>query len=245
MKKILILGANSAIAKSVARLLADRGDKLYLVGRSQDKLTALTQDLQARGKAGIASEALDLGDATQHDAVLARARDFLGGIDVAFMAHGVLGDQKSAAQSWDAARDLIDINFLSPASLCTRLANEFESQGSGHICVITSVAGDRGRASNYVYGAAKGALSLFLSGLRNRLAKKNIAVTDLKLGFVDTPMTADFPKGALWATPDSVAKGIIAAMDGRRDIVYLPWFWRCIMTIIKSIPERIFKKLSI
>lgn len=245
MQKILILGANSAIAKSAARLWAAKGASLYLVGRSEKKLSALIQDLKTRGNANVFGETLDLTDSSQHDSLIARAKHQLQGIDVAFIAHGVLGDQKTAERSWEASRELLDVNFLSPASLCARLANDFEANKKGHLCVITSVAGDRGRASNYVYGTAKGALSIFLSGLRNRLAAANVPVTDLRLGFVDTPMTESYPKGPLWASPDVVASGIVKAVERRKDIVYLPWFWCWIMMIIRNIPEKIFKKLKI
>ena len=245
MQKILILGANSAIAKSTARIWASRGAKLYLVGRSEKKLSALMQDLKARGNPNIFGESIDLTDFSQHDSLLARAKHQLGGIDLAFIAHGSLGDQKTAERSWEASKELLDVNFLSPASLSSRLANEFESSKHGHLCVITSVAGDRGRASNYVYGTAKGALSIFLSGLRNRLAVLNIAVTDLRLGFVDTPMTENYPKGPLWASPEVVAQGIVTAVERKKDVVYLPWFWCWIMMIIRNIPEKIFKRLKI
>jgi short-subunit dehydrogenase len=245
MKKILILGANSAIAKSAARIWAARGDQLYLVGRSEQKLTALMQDLKARGASNIFGESLDLSDESKHDGLISRAKHQLGVIDLAFIAHGLLGDQATAERSWDAAKEILDVNFMSPASLSARLANEFAEKKSGHLCVITSVAGDRGRASNYVYGTAKGALSIFLSGLRNRLSALNVPVTDLKLGFVDTPMTESYPKGPLWASPDAVAAGIVSAVDRKKDIAYLPWFWCWIMMIIRNIPERIFKKMKL
>jgi decaprenylphospho-beta-D-erythro-pentofuranosid-2-ulose 2-reductase len=245
MQKILILGANSAIAKSTARIWAAKGDKIYLVGRSEKKLSALIQDLKARGNPNIFGEAIDLTDFSQHDSLLARAKHQLGGIDLALIAHGALGDQKAAERSWEASKELLDVNFMSPASLSSRLANEFESSKHGHLCVITSVAGDRGRASNYVYGTAKGALSIFLSGLRNRLAALNVTVTDLRLGFVDTPMTEAFPKGALWASPEAVAQGIVTTVERKKDVVYLPWFWCWIMMIIRNIPEKIFKSLKL
>jgi short-subunit dehydrogenase len=130
-------------------------------------------------------------------------------------------------------------------ALATVLANRFEAQRSGSIAVISSVAGDRGRQSNYVYGAAKGAVTLLLQGLRNRLSKSGVQVLTIKPGFVDTPMTAEFKKGALWAKPDDIAHGIVSAIDRRRDVVYLPGFWRLIMLIIRHIPEPIFKRMSL
>ena len=137
----------------------------------------------------------------------------------------------------------INTNGLSVIALATLLGEKLAGQGSGSLAVISSVAGDRGRQSNYVYGAAKGMVSLFLQGLRNRVAKQGIQVLTIKPGFVDTPMTAAFSKGALWAKPDDIARGIVRAVDRKSDEVYLPGFWWVIMTIIRHIPERRFKKL--
>ena len=139
----------------------------------------------------------------------------------------------------------IDINGLSVIALSTRLGNIFEAQGRGSLAVISSVAGDRGRQSNYVYGAAKGMVSLFLQGMRNRLSRKGVQVLTIKPGFVDTPMTAALPKGALWAKPEAIANGIVRAIERERDEVYLPGFWWMIMAIIRHVPERVFKRLSL
>ncbi|MDQ3267568.1 MAG: SDR family NAD(P)-dependent oxidoreductase, partial [Pseudomonadota bacterium] len=136
-------------------------------------------------------------------------------------------------------------NFLSVVSLLTLLANRFEEQGHGCLAVISSVAGDRGRQSNYFYGSAKGGLSVFLQGLRNRLASRGVQVLTIKPGFVDTPMTTGFKKGALWVGPNVIAAGIHRAIRRHSNEVYLPWFWWGIMTIIKAIPERIFKHLKL
>ena len=244
-KNILILGANSAIARAAARIWAAPGHQIYIVGRDKTKLEVLTQDLKIRSKGQVFSEALDLTDSGQHQALLSRVKAALGSIDLVFMAHGVLGEQADCEKSWSESLKIIDANFLSQASLLTLVANDFETTGKGQIAVITSVAGDRGRAKNYVYGAAKGALSIFLSGLRNRLAIKNISVTDFKLGFVDTPMTVHYTKGPIWASPESVAQGIVSAIDRKKDIVYLPWFWCWIMLVIRMIPEKIFKRMKI
>ena len=140
----------------------------------------------------------------------------------------------------------IETNALSLISLATLAANRFEAEKRGVIAAIASVAGDRGRASNYVYGAAKGMVAIFLSGLRNRLARSGVAVVTIKPAFVDTPMTASFEKkGLLWAKPDAVAAGIVRAIDRRADVVYLPGFWRLIMLVIRHIPEAAFKRLSL
>lgn len=245
MKKILVLGANSAIAKAVCRLWAEQGHLLYLVGRDSDKLNALVADLKVRSKSSIFAEVVDLRDRRQHDRLLKAASEKLGGLDRLFLAFGELGDQKQAEKNPEQLFDIMEINFLSPISLLSLAANIFEAQGRGEIVAISSVAGDRARQSNYIYGSAKGALSLFLQGLRNRLHHSGVQVTDLKLGFVDTPMTSHIKKGPLWAKPEVIAGQIVKAVDKRRDLVYLPFFWSGIMLVIRLIPEFIFKRLKL
>jgi decaprenylphospho-beta-D-erythro-pentofuranosid-2-ulose 2-reductase len=193
----------------------------------------------------VEQQALDLNDFSAHEALVERAAQALGGLDGALIAHGVLGDQKVCEHSWAETEKVLRTNFLSAASLLTALANRFEAQKAGTLVVISSVAGDRGRQSNYVYGASKGALSVFLQGLRNRLARSGVAVVTVKPGFVDTPMTADMKKNALFATPDKVARGIVRAADARKDEVYLPGFWGPIMFAIRGIPERVFKRMKL
>lgn len=244
-KRILIIGATSAIAEAAARQWAARGDALFLVGRKRQKLDDIAADLKVRGAANAGVFEMDATDAAMHPSMLEAAVTALGGLDVALIAHGTLPDQKACEASVAMTLAEIDNNGLSVVALCTLLGNHFEAQGSGSIAVISSVAGDRGRQSNYVYGAAKGMVTRFLQGLRNRLAKKNVQVLTIKPGFVDTPMTAAFSKGALWAQPADVARGIVAAIDKGRDEVYLPGFWRLIMLVIRHIPEFVFKKLSL
>ncbi|MDY7227629.1 SDR family oxidoreductase [Hyalangium rubrum] len=245
MKKVLVLGATSAIAQSTVRLLAARGASLYLVGRNATNLDAVAKDAATRGAAKVEQQALDLNDTAAHEALVERATQALGGLDGALIAHGVLGDQKACERSWVDAEQVLRTNFLSAASLLTVLANRFEAQKAGTLVVISSVAGDRGRQSNYVYGASKGALNVFLQGLRNRLAPSGVAVVTVKPGFVDTPMTAHLPKNKLFASPDKVARGILRAADGRKNEVYVPGIWALIMLIIRSIPEGIFKRLKL
>ena len=245
MKKILIIGATSAIAEAAARQWAARGDAVFLAGRNRQKLDDIAADLKVRGAASVGAFAMDATDVASHAPMLDAAVAALGGLDVALIAHGTLPDQKACEASVTMTLAEIDNNGLSVVALCTLLGNHFEAQGSGSIAVISSVAGDRGRQSNYVYGAAKGMVTRFLQGLRNRLAKKNVQVLTIKPGFVDTPMTAAFSKGALWAQPADVARGIVAAIDKGRDEVYLPGFWRLIMLVIRHIPEFVFKKLSL
>lgn len=245
MQKILIIGATSAIAEAAARLWAPRGAAFYLVGRNAERLVSIADDLKVRGAARVETQVMDACERSQHEAMLTAADNFLCGIDVALIAHGSLPDQRACELSVDLTLAEIETNALSVIALSTLIANRLAWQEKGTLAVISSVAGDRGRQSNYVYGAAKGMVTRFLQGLRNRLAKKGVQVLTIKPGFVDTPMTAAFKKGALWAQPEDVARGILAAIDKGRDEVYLPGFWRLIMLVIRHIPERIFKKLSL
>ncbi len=246
MKNWIIIGATSAIAESVGRIWAAKGYQLFLVARNSQRLEDVAADLNVRGASAVKSFSMDLNSIDHHDQCLEAASAAFGHIDGILIAHGTLPDQKACEQSFEMTLKEIETNALSVISLCTRIANQFEQVGRGDIVVISSVAGDRGRQSNYVYGAAKGMVSIYLEGLRNRLYKKNINVITVKPGFVDTPMTANFDKGGpLWATPDQIAAGIVNAVDKRRSIVYLPWFWWGIMMIIKHIPEMIFKRLSL
>ncbi|XXF77330.1 SDR family oxidoreductase [Myxococcaceae bacterium GXIMD 01537] len=245
MKKVLVLGATSAIAQSTVRLLAARGAALFLVGRHAENLAAVAQDAATRGASKVESQALDLNDFAAHEALVERAAQALGGLDGVLLAHGVLGDQAACERSFAETEKVLRTNFLGAASLLTVLANRFEAQKAGTLVVISSVAGDRGRQSNYVYGASKGALSVFLQGLRNRLARSGVAVVTVKPGFVDTPMTAHVPKNALFATPEQVARGILRAADRGANEVYLPGFWALIMFIIRSVPESVFKRMKL
>lgn len=243
--KALIIGASSAIAVEVARCFAQDGAELFLVARQADRLDALRQDLKVRGAAKVESLALDLNDIGQHAGMIDAAYSALGSLDAVLVAYGTLPDQKQAEASVEAMFQEFSTNGLSYLALLTLLANRFEQQKRGCIAVITSVAGDRGRRSNYIYGAAKGAVSLFLSGLRSRLSKAGVAVVTIKPGFVDTPMTAHLKKNPLYASAQSVGQRIHTAILKRQDVVYVPWFWRWIMLIIRSLPEGIFKRLPL
>lgn len=245
MKRVLILGATSAIAQECAKLFAGRGDHLYLVGRNAERLEAIASDLKVRGAGAVSTRSVDLNDLTAHEALVSGAQSALGGLDVALIAHGTLGDQKACEKDFAQAEQELRTNFLSAASLITLLANRFEAQRGGALAVISSVAGDRGRQSNYVYGAGKAAISAFTSGVRNRLAPAGVSVLTVKPGFVDTPMTAATPKNKLFVGPDRIARGIVQGIDRRKDVIYLPGFWRLIMFIVRSVPERVFKRLKL
>jgi short-subunit dehydrogenase len=245
MQNILIIGATSAIAQEVAKSYASSGDQLFLVGRNSEKLTQVAQDLVVRGATTAELFACDLADNTRHEEILRAANKVLGDIDIALIAHGTLPEQKECENSIEQTMQELEVNFLSVVSLLTLLANNFEKQAKGCIAVISSVAGDRGRQSNYVYGAAKGGLTVFLGGLRNRLSKLGVHVLTIKPGFVITPMTQEFKKGFLWAQPETVARVIVSAIEKRKNVIYVPWFWRWIMFIIRNIPETIFKRMSL
>ena len=245
MKNILILGATSAIAEETARIFANRGDTLCLVARDESKLESIQRDLEVRGARQVSTLCFDLNDTHRHQQLLTDAISALGKIDIVLLAYGTLGDQEKCEQDFTVTMQELQTNCLSVLSLLTLLANELEKQKSGCIAAISSPAGDRGRQSNYVYGSAKGALSVFLQGMRNRLFKAGVQVITIKPGFVDTPMTRHFKKGLLWVSPSVIALGIVRAIDRKKDIVYLPFFWRYIMLIIKLIPERLFKRLSL
>lgn len=243
--KIFIFGATSAIAEATARLFAEDGASLFLVARDQEKLANIAEDLRVRGATGVVTATCDARDFQQHQELVNQVFGELGGLDILLIAHGTLPDQKDCEQSFNSLRREFEINAMGVMSLLTHTANRYEEQGFGSLCAISSVAGDRGRQSNYVYGAAKGAVSIFLSGLRNRLSSKGIHVMTIKPGFVDTPMTRDFDKGLLWATPEQIAQGIRSGIKKKKDVLYLPWFWSFIMTIIRSIPEAVFKRLKL
>jgi short-subunit dehydrogenase len=215
------------------------------VGRNAEKLHAIARDLEVRGARQSECIVADLNDFDQHETIIRNAMVSLDGLDTVLVAHATLSDQEACEKEYRHAEQEFRTNFLSAVSLLTPLANTFEKQGYGSIAVISSVAGERGRQSNYVYGTAKGALSLFLQGLRNRLHSKGVHVLTVKPGFVDTPMTEHLPKNILFARPEDIAKGIYRAMTKKKDIVYLPGYWRLFMTIIDHIPEKYFKRLNL
>jgi decaprenylphospho-beta-D-erythro-pentofuranosid-2-ulose 2-reductase len=245
MSKTLVIGATSAIAQEFARLSVKKGDALFLVGRNAAKLQTVKDDLQVRGGKDIGILVQDANDFEQHQTLVTTAVNRLGGLDCVLIAHGQLGDQERAEKDYRLAEQEFKTNCLSVMSMLTVLALYFEKQKHGTIAVISSVAGDRGRQSNYIYGSAKGAVSIYLGGLRNRLFAAGVSVLTIKPGFVDTPMTAHLKKGLLFSSPATVAAGIYRAVERRRNVVYLPGFWFWIMMIIRLIPEQIFKRLKL
>jgi len=244
MKKILIIGATSAIAEHCARIWANRGNELYLVARNEERVKVIASDLKVRGAAQVITYCTDLKDIERHSEILESAQNTMKGVDIVLIAHGTLSSQKFCEGSVSETLNEIKTNALSTISLLTLLANQFEERKDGTICVISSVAGDRGRASNYVYGSAKAMVTAFTSGLRQRLHKSNVAVVTIKPGFVDTPMTSQFKKGLLWAKPNTVASKIVRAIDKKKAEVYIPLFWLFILTLINIIPSILFKRIG-
>ncbi len=242
--RVLVLGATSSIAIATMRQLAAPDMHFMLVARNRDRLTAIAQDLLTRGALAVDTWVMDLDNTTAHPEMLATAVERLGRIDLALIAQGVLGDQRAAEVDFEAAAAILHTNFIATVSLLTWLGNYFQAQGGGTLAVVSSVAGDRGRKSNYVYGASKGALNVFLEGLRNRIDRDGVHVLTIKPGFVATPMTAHVPHNALFASPGQIARGIWKAIERRRDVVYLPWFWFWIMLVVRAIPSRFFKKMN-
>ncbi|MEM6296144.1 MAG: SDR family NAD(P)-dependent oxidoreductase [Myxococcota bacterium] len=241
MANVLILGATSAIATQVAMRYAARGDRLYVVGRNADKLRALKSTL---GDACIEAISADLANTDGNEARVAAAIEALGHVDIGLVAHGLLGDQMETEQTWAHAKDVLEVNLMSVVSLLIPLANHLEARGRGHLGVMSSVAGERGRPRNYTYGAAKGALTLYLQGVRSRLWDAGVHVHTLKLGPVDTPMTHDHEKNALFATADDVADQIVAHLDGPGGETYVPWYWRPIMGVVRRMPEPLFQRFG-
>jgi short-subunit dehydrogenase len=244
-RKILVLGATSGIAEATCRIWATQGASLFLVARNPQKLAAVAADLRTRGASYVDTAVADLDDTDTHAELLAHAVNSLTGMDIAYLAHGILGDQAEAEQDFNAAAQIIYTNFMAPVSLLTWLANFCVQRHAGTLAVISSVAGDRGRKSNYLYGSSKAGLSAFLAGLRNRVDREGVTVLTIKPGPTRTAMTAAMPNSEKFADVDSVAESIVSAIDKRKDVLYVPFQWQPIMFVIRNIPERFFKKLNL
>jgi len=238
---VAIFGATSAIASDVARVYAARGAQLFLVGRSEDKLASLCLEL---GTSVIGSATQDFDHTEQAQACVAGVVQALGRIDVALIAHGLLGDQAESERSVEVAEQIVHTNYVSVMALCIPLSNHLEAQRAGHLAVMSSVAADRGRPRNYTYAAAKSALNVYLQGVRSRLYRAGVKVHTLKLGPVITPMTADHPKNVLFSRSEDVARGIVRAIERGDSEAYVPGYWRVIMGIVRNTPEALFQRVS-
>jgi NAD(P)-dependent dehydrogenase (short-subunit alcohol dehydrogenase family) len=243
--RVVVLGALSAVGEAVCRLYAAEGAALLIAGRDGVRLQQVAADLRIRGAADVQIETMDL-DAVSPAKAFPELAARLGGVDHVLIAYGVLGDQARAETDEQHASNLLSTNFLSPALWCLAAAEILERQRSGVLLAIGSVAGDRGRQSNYVYGAAKGGLGILLQGLAHRLAASGARAVIVKPGFIDTPMTAHLDKGGpLWAKADTVARIIRRAADSGGPVIYAPWFWRFILQIIRLVPAPIFHKTKL
>jgi decaprenylphospho-beta-D-erythro-pentofuranosid-2-ulose 2-reductase len=252
-KRVIILGVTSAIAEAVARLYAAEGAALVLAGRNPERLHAIARDLKARGAALAKIEVVDLAQPGVAEDALPRMTAYLGTVDHILLVYGSLGDQARSEREITRARDILQVNFTSAAEWSLASANVLEAQGQGSLIVIGSVAGDRGRQSNYIYGAAKAGLATLVQGIAHRFAQikqpdsamRPRAVL-IKPGFIDTPMTAGMKKGGpLWSTPAAIAPIIRRAADHGGAIVYAPWFWRLILLVIRLTPAPLFHRLSL
>jgi short-subunit dehydrogenase len=243
MSYVLIIGAKSDIAKACARAYAKNGYDLLLAGRNIDELKDFEKDLTVRTSQNIKLLELDILATEEHNKFYNNLPEKPLGV---ISAIGLLGDQIQAQEDYSHARAILDTNFTCIISLLNIVANDFEQRKSGFIVGISSVAGDRGRKSNYIYGAAKAGFTAYLSGLRNRLVASHVHVMTVKPGFVATQMTKDMDlPEKLTALPKAVAQHIFQGQQRNKNTIYTKWQWRYIMLIIKAIPEFIFKKLNL
>lgn len=240
---ILILGAASDIGRAIARLYAADGATLLLAARNASRLAPDCADYTTRGAASATAVEFDVLDLANH----ARFIEGLGTLpDIVISVVGLLGNQTADERDATAAKTILDTNFTAPALLLGEFANRMQARGNGTLVGISSVAGDRGRATNYIYGSAKAGFTAYLSGLRNRLAKTGVHVLTVKPGFVDTRMTEGMKlPPALTATPERVALAVREAVAHRTNILYVLPIWRLVMLVICHIPEAVFKKLRI
>lgn len=242
---VLILGATSRVAREVAHRYAEAGHAVAIAARDADEARRIAADLEVRREVPTTAVVFDATDFEAHPSVVAEVEAALGPIEVAVVAFGDMGEQARSEQDFAAARHVIDVNYTGAASICEAVAAVMEPRGRGAIIGLSSVAGDRGRQSNYFYGSAKGAFTLYLQGLRNRLHGTGVAVLTVRLGFVDTRMTHGMQTGIPIASPEAISRQIVRAVERGEDDVYLPRFWRGIMGVIRAIPERVFKRLEL
>ncbi len=243
---VLVLGAASAIARAVAAEFARRGYGLLLAGRDAEELERLAVDLRVRHEIRARSLAFDALDFETHRAFVEGCREASGdSLSGAVLCFGYLGDQSRAEADPSEAKRILETNLVGAVSILGPLANHFEEKRGGFLCALSSVAGDRGRQSNYVYGSAKAGLTVFLQGLRNRLSRSGVRVTTIKPGFVDTAMTFGRPGMFLVASPEAAARRIVAAVLSGADEAYVPRFWRPVMLLIRMIPEKLFKRMRL
>lgn len=244
---VVILGASSGIAAEMARLYAARGADFGLLGSSAERLAEVSADLHVRGAGRIRTLAIDLAAPAPYETIISDLAAELGGIDVFILAYGILGDQARAHEDLQHAAAILVTDFTSAALWLLAAAKCMSRNGSGTIAVFCSVAGDRGRRSNYVYGSAKAGLAVFAQGMAHELAASGPRIVIVKPGFVITPMTAGMNRaGPLWSEARRVARIVTNAIDRKRGpVIYVPWFWRWIMLIIRLVPAPIFHRTKL
>src|SRR5258705_9113024 len=235
----IVLGASSPIGRAFARIVAASGADVVLAGRDMDDLTRTAADLKVASGADVEVAPFEAMDFASHANAAARWGERAGTLNV-LLVFGLMPEQSDMDADPAKLIDCVGVTYTGAISILHHLAPHLESRKAGTVIGIGSVAGDRGRLKNYIYGSAKAGLHTYLAGLRNRLGRSGVHVMTVKLGFVDTAMTWGAPGIFLVASPESVAQSCLAASKKRRDICYIPGFWRLIMTIIRSIPERIF-----
>jgi len=244
-KNVLILGGSSSIARAAAYSFAKNGYSLFLAGRDLVDLERIAQDIKIRHQVEVKCGFFAAEDYDDHSSFLQTVVREMGSLQGVLAAFGYYKDHKKAMTDFTYALKIIEVNYTGVCSILTHCSNYLALQGDGFIMAISSVAGDRGRQSNYIYGSAKAGLNVFLQGLRNRLYHAGVRVITIKPGFVDTAMTYQMPGMFLVATPQKVGDKIVKALDHSSDVVYLPGFWRYIMGVVCLIPEFMFKRLKL
>jgi short-subunit dehydrogenase len=245
--RVIILGATSAIAEATARLYAEKGAELLLVGRDAERLATVAADLKARGAARAEIATRDLAEMNGIGSSFTNFVALLGGVDHVLLTYGILGNQKAAEHDFIVADSILRSNFNSAVAWALAAADVLERQGHGTLVVLGSVAGDRGRRANFIYGAAKAGLATLVEGIAHRFADHGPRAVIIKPGPTISPMTEGFArrKGLLWARPEDVAAVVYRAAQSGGTVAYAPWFWRYIMLIIRFLPRPIFNRLNI
>ena len=244
LSKILVFGATSAIVKEILKLYANENLSFFLTARDNEKLKSISDELLSMGAEQVEIDEFDALNPESIDKTIDKCLSIFPDIDGVLIAHGILPDQKECETNYEAVKEAFEVNFLSAVKITTIMANYFEKRGRGFIGAISSIAGERGRQKNYIYGSTKGALTTYLSGLRQRMNNKGVKVLTIIPGVIDTPMTSKFPDRFFYTTPQKIAKKIKKAIEKDRDVIYCPNYWKYIMLLIRIIPERIFKQFN-
>lgn len=246
MSVVVVVGATSGIGEAICRELASKGFDVVLAGRNEQAIEERAKDLEVRFGVRTWSRAFEALDYEAHETWVPACVEEVGEPLFGFiMCCGMMVDEADAASSGATARQMIDINYTSLVSFMDRVADYLESRESGFLAALTSVAGDRGRASNYHYGSTKAALAAYLSGLRVRLFSSGVNVIDVRPGMVDTKLTYGLPGLVLLASPATVARDVVKGILRNRAIVYTPRIWWAVMLVIRLLPDFVFKRLSL